>query len=88
MEKLIHIYYIKSIISDDKKIKFLRLKNLCVKLEDISVKSCDEDFLDKMFIKEHIVNSPYSDEMTLMKFAEKLVALRKIYGDNRILEII
>ncbi|ABJ91460.1 hypothetical protein YS40_066 [Thermus phage phiYS40] len=88
MEKLIHIYYIKSAISEDKKIKFLRLKDLCVQLDDISIKSCNKDVLNKMFIKEHIVNSPYSDEMTLIKFAEKLTALRKIYGDNKILEII
>lgn len=88
MEKLIHIYYIKSAISEDKKIKFLKLKDLCVRLEDVSIKSCNEEILNRMFVKEHIVNSPYSDEMTLLKFAEKLTALRKIYGDNKILEII
>lgn len=88
MEKLIHIYYIKSAISEDKKIKFLKLKDLCVRLEDVSIKSCNEETLNRMFVKEHIVNSPYSDEMTLLKFAEKLTALRKIYGDNKILKII
>lgn len=86
MEKLIYIYYIKSANSDEKKIKILRLENLCADIESSVIKSCNSDELEKMFYKEHIISSPYSDELTLLKFSEKLNALRKIYNDKKLLD--
>lgn len=89
MEYLINIYYIKSVKSDeDVKLKFVQLNDFCINLEEEEdyIRKCPKDFLEKMFKKEKIINSPYSDEKTLKDFSKKLKVLRESFGDKKILK--
>ncbi len=90
MTYLTKIYYTKSIIDDKKvRIKFIELDDLCVNLENEEyIIKCDKDFLDLLFVKEHVVESIFSREKTLQEFSKKLKFLIDAFGHEKVLRLL
>lgn len=90
----VELYYEKSINTDDVKLKYIKLGNLCYRVrksQSISsgeIQNCNIINLDYYFSLNHVVESPYSQERTLIEFVKKVISIKEKLGDTKLLSIL
>lgn len=86
MEKPIKVFYIDSIISNKKRIKYVALEGLCADIENEYVIKCRDDIESIMNYKDHVISSPFTPDKTILEFLKKLKILREGFDDKEIIE--
>jgi len=86
MEKNLRIFYIESLISDKKRIKYVAFEGICAGIEEESIIKCKENLEYQMKYKDHVIMSPYTADKTVLEFAKKLKLLRERFDDTLIID--